>query len=59
MSLCQFKRNPEIKVPPSAYEVELVLVLRDITAQLVTKEQYQQLLFILGQNEDKKPFCWN
>ena len=32
-----------------AYKMELELVLRDFTAQFVSLEQYQQLMFILGQ----------
>ena len=57
MSLCQVNKA-EIHLPVSAYEVELVLVLSNVTAQSVTKEQYQQLLFILGQNQNQKsPFA--
>ena len=33
-----------------AFDSDLLLVLKDVTAQFVTKEKYQQLLFILGQN---------
>ena len=53
MSFCQFKKKSGISVQPPAYDVELVLLLKDFTAQFVTKEQYQQLLFILGQNQNK------
>jgi hypothetical protein len=37
-------------------ENELVLLLQGYTARSVTKEQYQQLLFILGQNPTGKNF---
>ena len=32
----------------SAYNLELLLCMKNMTAQFVTKEEYQQLLFILG-----------
>jgi hypothetical protein len=59
MSLCQFNKDNGIQVPPPAYEIELVLLLEGFTAWSVTKEQYQQLLFILGQNPTGKnsPFA--
>ena len=32
----------------SAYNMELLLSMRNMTAQFVSREEYQQLLFILG-----------
>ena len=49
MSFCRFKKNSVQNLDVSAYEYSLLLVLDGFTAQFVTKEQYQQLLFILGQ----------
>src|SRR5687767_6892842 len=40
MSLCQFNKDDTLKVPPTAYEIKIVLVLKDFTAQFVTKQQY-------------------
>ncbi len=53
MSLCQIKGNPEFHLISGAYDIKLILLLKEFTAQFVTKEQYQQLLFILGQNQNK------
>src|SRR5688500_20364167 len=54
MSLCRFKKDPTLRVPPPVLGLELVLVLDNFTAQFVSNEQYQQLLFILLQNPNAK-----
>ena len=40
---------PTLNFADIAFEIEVLLVLQGFTAQFVTKEQYQQLLFVLGQ----------
>src|SRR5688500_15644357 len=37
--------------------MEVLLVMKDVTAQFVSREQYQQLLFILGQSPKLHPFA--
>src|SRR5687767_11860787 len=50
MTWCKLKKNLLPNLPEDAFNSDLLLVLKGVTAQFVTKEQYQQLLFILGQN---------
>lgn len=49
MSWCRLKRGSALNVPESAFDLELLLVLQGVAAEFVSKEQYLQLLFILGQ----------
>jgi hypothetical protein len=49
MSWCRIKQNSVLSLPETAFDKELLLIMQDVTAQFVTKEQYQLLLFILGQ----------
>ena len=49
MSWCRLKNQPKLNLDEKAYEINLLLVLQGFTAQFVSKEQYEQLLFILGQ----------
>jgi len=48
MSRCRLEKHFDLNVDKLAYESQLLLVLQGVTAQFVTKEQYQHLLFILG-----------
>ena len=48
MSYCTLKTDSSSKLPKLAFELDLQLVLRGVTAQFVSKDQYKQLLFILG-----------
>src|SRR5687767_4708571 len=50
MTWCKLKKNKLPNLPQKAFESDLLLLLKEVTAQFVTKEQYQHLLFILGQN---------
>src|SRR5687768_10798034 len=50
MTWCKLKKNLLPDLPQKTFESDLLLVLKGVTAQFVTKEQYHQLLFILGQN---------
>ena len=52
MSQCKMKRLAGLDVPELAYKQELLLVLQGVTAQFVTNEKYQQLLFILGRKDN-------
>ena len=47
MSLCQLKRDSNLDVDKSAFDAEVLLVAKNITADFVTLEQYQLLLFVL------------
>ena len=49
ISYCKFKKHPTLNVEDKAYRYELLLVLQGVTAKFVTKENYNLLLFILGQ----------
>ena len=49
MSDCKLRKDSLPPLEPSAYDVELRLRMDTITAQFVSLEEYQQLLFILGQ----------
>ena len=49
MSDCKVKRKALPKLDNVAYDLELQLILENISAQFVSLEEYQQLLFILGQ----------
>ena len=48
MSYCRLRSDSSLNLPKSAYELELQLVLRGVTAQFVSEHQYKQLQFILG-----------
>ena len=48
MSYCRLKSNSGLNLPNLAFELELQLVLRGVTTQFVSKDQYKQLQFILG-----------
>ena len=50
MTWCKLNKNLLPNLPEHAFDSDLLLVLKDVTAQFVTKEKYQHLLFILGQN---------
>ena len=49
MSWCKLKKGSVLNIDELAYTLELRLVLDQFSAQFVTSDQYQQLLFILGQ----------
>ena len=49
MSYCRLKTDIDLKLPELAFDLDLRLIMRGVSAQFVSKEQYQQLLFILGQ----------
>jgi predicted protein tyrosine phosphatase len=53
MSSCKlrpdrFKQNTDEDIDNSAYNYELLVCMKNMTAQFVTKNEYQKLLFILG-----------
>ena len=53
MSYCKlsserFKHFLNVDIAESAYNLELLLCMKNMTAQFVTKKEYQQILFILG-----------
>ena len=48
MSLCELRKTTKFGVEDLAYEMKLRLILRNFTAQFVTVEKYEQLLFVLG-----------
>ena len=50
-------QNPSLNLADIAFEIEVLLVLQGFTAQFVTKEKYQQLLFVLGQNGNSSTAC--
>jgi hypothetical protein len=49
MSYIRLKKDPALNFDEFVFNLELLMVLKGVTAQFVTQEQYQQLLFILGQ----------
>ena len=55
MSQCKLKKDNEVRYDPQAYRVELQLVLCDFTAGFVSQKQYQQLMYVLGQNVHTGP----
>ena len=59
MSFCQINRECGLNLPETAFETQLLLELQQTTAMLVTKKQFELLLFILGQCHyklfEKKP----
>ena len=53
MSYCKlssdrFKQFTDKDIGDSAYKLDLLLCMKNMTAQFVTKKEYQKLLFILG-----------
>jgi hypothetical protein len=55
MSVCKLKKTTKFGVENLAYEMPLRLIERNATAQFVTAEQYEQLLFVLGQKPHNSP----
>ena len=55
MSLCELRKTTKFGVEDLAYEMKLRLILRNFTAQFVTVEKYEQLLFVLGQELHNLP----
>ena len=49
MSCCKVKKTKPTKFAPLAYNLELQIIPSDVTAQFVTLEQYEQLMYVLGQ----------
>jgi len=65
MSYCKlnstmFKQHCDTDIDKSAYNLELLLCMKNLTAQFVTKKEYQKLLFILGfKNYNSNLICQN
>ena len=60
MSYCQLGKEFASKLPETAADTELWLVQQGVTACFVLMEQYQQLMFVLGQpctTEKDQKFC--
>jgi hypothetical protein len=55
MSWCKLKNINQSNLDSLAYDLELQLILRDVTARFVSLEQYLQLLFVLGQEPHNAP----
>ena len=49
LSFSGLRQTNEVILDKDSYKNEYLLVLEDFTAKFVTKEKYQQLLFILGE----------
>ena len=48
LSNVKFPLVSDNNIDNSAYSMELLLSIRNMTAQFVSREEYQQLMFILG-----------
>ena len=55
MSDCLLKNINQSNLDNLAYEVEIQLISGDFTAQFVSVEQYEQLMFVLGQKQQNAP----
>ena len=51
LSSDRFPQYTNTDIGDDAYNMELLLCMKNITAQFVTKKEYQKLLFILGFKE--------
>lgn len=60
MSYCKLTKGSASNLPDLAYEFELLLLLQGVTGQFVTRDQYEHLLFILGQKpiSTEKPLMY-
>ena len=49
MTWCKVQKTMQSKFVSLVYNLELKMVASDVTAQFVSLEQYEQLLYVLGQ----------
>ena len=55
ISSCKLKNFNHSNLDNLAFYLELQLSLQDVTAQFVSQEQYEHLLFVLGQGKHSSP----